>query len=128
MKIKGIGKKLELYKFDKKLSFEELQKILGLSKRTLQLIIESDSVPKTESFIKLFHLLDLDLEEFINNQVMTQINNVLAPNHGTIQNIVAAESRHELELIIEHLKKENLRLEDSLRRADEMIELLKKRK
>lgn len=123
--IKGIGEKLEKYKFDNGLSFEDLKGFLGVSIRSVQNIIETDSIPKTEIFIKLFNLLDLSIEEFLKSETMTQINNNhVHQNNGTIQNVLQ-ESRHELELIIEYQKKEITALTDALKQRDIIIELLK---
>lgn len=129
MIIKGIEKAIRNYVLEKGIDIKDIAANLNISEGTLFSILKTENVVKTEIFIKLFKLLDLSFEEFINSEseTMTQINNVLAPNHGTIQNIATVESRHELELIIEYQKKEISRLEDALRRADEMIELLKKR-
>lgn len=132
MIIKGIGKKLDLYKTEKKIGFDVLKDLLGLSIRSIQKIIETDNVVKTETFIKLFTLLNLDIEKFLTENLMS-INNNIGVQNGTINNVLNDNSRGELELIIIHQKKEIenlcneiLALKDGIVQRNTIIELLKK--
>lgn len=96
MIIKGVGKRLEFYKLDNKITFPVLENKLGLSKRSIQNIIDTDDVVKTETFFKIFKLLKLDVEAFLNMEVMNQINNVIE-NNGAVQNVLTLENRRELQ-------------------------------
>lgn len=134
MIINGIGKRIEFYKTDKKLTFDRLEKKLNLSKRSIQNIIDTDNVVKTETFFRLFRLLNLDVVEFLKSETMTQITNQIGvQNGGTVNHIDNSNSsKKELELIIEHQKKEieSLQksvqyLEQRLKDKDMIIELLK---
>lgn len=77
MIIKGIEKAIRNYVLEKGIDIKDIAANLNISEGTLFSILKTENVVKTEIFVKLFRLLDLDFEEFINSETMTQINNIV---------------------------------------------------
>lgn len=121
MIINGIGRLLEKYKFENKLNFPDIEKKIGLSKRTIQTLIETDNVVKTDTFFKLFRLLNLDIEEYYKSETMTQQINNVTQNNGTLQNVINGDTK-----TIEALERENQLLKARITDLETIIELMKK--
>jgi hypothetical protein len=126
MIIKGLKMNVDNFILDKDIDLQCFADKIGVSDKTLFNFLKSESIPKSETFIKTSKVLQFDLNKFLDTGIMEKriINNMGVVTGSTINNVIDG-SRHELELIIEHQKIEIAGLKDAIQQREIIISLLK---